>query len=152
MTNAIRIATPDDLPELARLFDAYRVFYGKPSDKTAAEAFLEARMDAGESHVLVAEDGQGGLAGFTQLYSLFSSVAMEPVLILNDLFVDENHRRNGIARQLLDAAVDHARTQGAIRLVLETGVNNSQARALYEKAGWRLIDDVVFYDIGTDKT
>jgi ribosomal protein S18 acetylase RimI-like enzyme len=152
MTNAIRNATPSDLPELARLFDAYRVFYGKPSDKAAARAFLKARMDGGESHVLVAEDGQGGLAGFTQLYPLFSSVAMKPVLILNDLFVDDNHRRNGIAHQLLDAAVTHARKQGAIRLVLETGVNNTQARALYEKAGWRLIDEVVFYDIETDKT
>ena len=150
MTNAIRIATPSDLPELARLFDAYRVFYGKASDKAAAEAFLKARMDAGESQVLVAEDGQGGLAGFTQLYPLFSSVAMERVLILNDLFVDDNHRRSGIAHQLLDAAVTHARKQGAIRLVLETGVNNSQARALYEKAGWRLIDEVVFYDIDID--
>jgi ribosomal protein S18 acetylase RimI-like enzyme len=150
MTNAIRNATPSDLPEVARLFDAYRVFYGKPSDKAAAEAFLKARLDAGESQVLVAEDGQGGLAGFTQIYPLFSSVAMAPVLILNDLFVDENHRRNGIARQLLDAAVHHAGKQGAIRLVLETGVNNSQARALYEKAGWRLIDEVVFYDIDID--
>jgi ribosomal protein S18 acetylase RimI-like enzyme len=55
---------------------------------------------------------------------------MKPVLILNDLFVDENHRRNGIAHQLLDAAVTHARKQGAIRLVLETGVNNTPISAL----------------------
>jgi len=146
----IRNATITDLSELARLFDAYRVFYGKVSDKPAAQAFLSARMTAGQSQVLVAESAQGGLAGFTQLYPSYSSVAMAPLLILNDLFVDQKHRRKGIARRLLEAAVDYGRNQGAIRLLLETGLANAQARALYEKAGWRLIDEVVFYDIEID--
>lgn len=145
----IRQATEEDLPELTRLFNDYRVFYKQPSDPAGAEAFLKERMERGESQVLVAEGELGGLAGFTQLYPMFSSVGMTAMYILNDLFVDDNHRRQGIARALLDAAVDFARQQGAAKVLLETGINNAPARALYEAAGWELITETCFYEVAT---
>lgn len=151
MTHSIRPATPKDLQELTRLFDAYRVFYGQPSDPAGAREFLETRMARGESHVLVAEGEGDGLAGFTQLYPLFSSVGMASMFLLNDLFVDENHRRKGVARSLLDAAVDFACEQGAAKLLLETGVNNTAARALYESAGWDMITETCFYEIEMER-
>lgn len=145
----VRLATQKDLSELTRLFDAYRVFYGKASDPSGAEAFLTERMERGESHVLVAEGEAGWLAGFTQLYPMFSSVGMASMFVLNDLFVDDDHRRRGIARALLDAAVEFGREQGAAKLLLETGVDNNRARTLYESAGWELLTETCFYEYET---
>jgi ribosomal protein S18 acetylase RimI-like enzyme len=131
----IRSATPDDLDEAARLFDAYRQFYGQPTDRAAGRAFLAERMAQGESVVLLAwQDGRA--VGFAQLYPLFSSVRMVPVFVLNDLYVDANARRGGVGRRLLDAAAAAARTAGGRRLMLETAVENVAARALYREAGW----------------
>lgn len=135
MTLDIRRATPADLDAVAPLFDAYRRFYGQPGDLPRARAFLAERMRSGESVVLLAErDGQA--VGFTQLFPMFSSVRTARMWVLNDLYVEADARRGGVARTLLDAAADFARKDGAVRIVLETTVDNAAARALYRDAGW----------------
>jgi GNAT superfamily N-acetyltransferase len=85
--------------------------------------------------VLLAES-QGQAVGFTQLYPSFSSVSMARVFVLNDLFVAPTARRLGVGEALLAAAADHARQLGAVRLSLNTDVQNLPAQALYESMGW----------------
>lgn len=135
MSLAVRRADEADLDRIAVLFDAYRGFYGQPSDVAGARAFLGERMRRGESILLVAVRGEAPV-GFVQLYPLFSSVRMRRVLLLNDLYVDAAERRAGVGRRLLDAAAAAARAIGAARITLETGIDNAPARALYRSAGW----------------
>jgi ribosomal protein S18 acetylase RimI-like enzyme len=137
---ATRPATPDDLDALAPLFDAYRRFYGQPGDVALAADFLHARMERGESAVLVAEaDGQ--LLGFCQLYPTWCSVAAARIFVLYDLFVDDAVRRAGVGRALMEAAQAFGRAAGAVRLDLSTAHANTRAQALYESLGWQR-DDV----------
>lgn len=131
----IRRANVDDIARAAPLFDAYRSFYGQPSDIARADAFLRERLECGESALLLAER-DGDVLGFTHLYPLFSSVRTARLWLLNDLFVADTARRQGVARALLDAASGFAREQGAAGLMLETGRDNGPARALYRAAGW----------------
>lgn len=130
-------ATLADLDAVAPLFDAYRRFYGQPSDIARARDWLQARINADESAVLLARDATGTALGFAQLYPMFSSVRTTRLWILNDLYVDAAARRRGVARALLDAAVAFARDSGAARIALETGRDNAAARALYRSAGWQ---------------
>lgn len=132
---SIRRADEADIARIARLFDAYRRFYGQPSDIARADAFLRERHARGESALLLAER-DGDAVGFTHLYPLFSSVRMARAWLLNDLFVADSARRQGVARALLDAAAEFARGEGAAGLMLETGRDNEPARALYRAAGW----------------
>lgn len=132
---AITRAGPADLDALALLFDAYRQFYGQPSDAAAARDWLRSRLRVGESMVLVARRG-ADLVGFVQLYPMFSSVRMARTWILNDLYVLPTNRRGGVARALMDAAADFARADGAATISLETTRDNQAARALYRAAGW----------------
>ena len=126
---------------VAPLFDAYRQFYGQLPDLEGARRFLSERLGRGESVIFAAvEDGPA--LGFTQLYPSFSSVSMTSIWILNDLFVAEDARRQGVGARLLRAARDHALRTGAARLVLATAVTNTTAQALYEQEGWRR--DTVF--------
>ena len=139
-TLTTRHATLDDLDALAPLFDAYRVFYEQPGDVALASAYLHARMERGESTILVAEaDGQ--LLGFCQLYPTWCSVAAARIFVLYDLFVDAGVRRGGVGRALMLAAQDFGRATGAVRLDLSTAHTNTQAQALYESLGWQR-DDV----------
>ena len=144
-TLSIRRAGPQDLDALAILFDAYRGFYGQPSDLARARDWLRTRMRVGESVVLVAER-EGGIVGFAQLYPMFSSVRTARTWILNDLFVAEAARHGGVARALLDAAVEFARASGAAGISLETTRDNASARALYRAAGWSE-DDTQWYSV-----
>lgn len=42
--------------------------------------------------------------GFTQLYPLRSSASMQPMCLLNDLFIDSNYRGQGIREALITKA------------------------------------------------
>jgi Acetyltransferases len=135
MPVTIAHASPADLDALAGLFDAYRRFYGQPSDLDAAREWLRRRLRFGESRALLARlDGEP--AGFAQLYPMFSSVRLARIWILNDLFVQPAMRRRGVARRLLDAAAGFARGDGAVGIQLETARDNEAARAAYRAAGW----------------
>jgi GNAT superfamily N-acetyltransferase len=132
----VRQAVLADLPVLAPLFDGYRRFYGRPTDVAAAQTFLRERFDHGESVIFLAH-AAGEPAGFTQLYPSFSSVSLARVFILNDLFVVPERRRTGVGSQLLRAATEHARALGAVRVSLNTDIQNTSAQAVYEARGWK---------------
>ncbi|MDH7453692.1 GNAT family N-acetyltransferase [Luteimonas composti] len=135
MHTTVAHVQPADLDALAPLFDAYRQFYGQSSDVPAARDWLRTRLRFGESRVLLARRNREAV-GFAQLYPMFSSVRMARIWILNDLFVLPATRRQGIARQLLDAAAEFAREDGAAAIQLETTRDNVAARATYRAAGW----------------
>lgn len=132
----VRQAVLSDLDDLAALFDSYRVFQGRPSDPAAARAFLRERFEHGESIVFIAFDGLAAL-GFAQLFPSFSSVALQRVFILNDLFVRASGRRKGVASALLAAVEQHARSLGAVRVTLNVARDNLPGQALYAARGWR---------------
>jgi ribosomal protein S18 acetylase RimI-like enzyme len=61
---------------------------------------------------------------------------MARIFVLNDLYVDADVRRTGVGRALLEAAHDFARSQGAVRVSLETARDNAGAQRLYESLGY----------------
>lgn len=130
----IKLATVEDVREIAPLFNAYRIFYNQQSNVIEATAFLKKRLENDESIIFVALH-EGQHVGFTQLFPTFSSVAMKKAYILNDLYVDGKFRRMGIAEQLMVAAFQYAKENNARFIALETGSSNKQAQALYEKLG-----------------
>ncbi|WP_273567206.1 GNAT family N-acetyltransferase [Maribacter halichondriae] len=122
------------LDDIAPLFDAYRIFYGQNSDVPAARIFLTERMDKRESVLFLAHH-KGIPAGFTQLYTTFSSVTLQPVYILNDLYVDVKYRKMGIGEALLEKGKTFCKSKGYKGLALETAIDNP-AQKLYERLGW----------------
>lgn len=141
----IRRATLEDLDLLVPLFDSYRQFYEQPSDPVLAREFLATRLERGESVVLLAFEADGRAAGFAQLYPTFCSVAAARIFILYDLFVRPDARRGGCGAALLRAAANFARSDGAARLELSTAPTNHAARALYQREGWRRVEEFEVY-------
>jgi GNAT superfamily N-acetyltransferase len=132
----VRQAVLSDLEELAVLFNKYREFQGQAGDLPAAQDFLRARFNHGESVIFVAHRVSEP-AGFAQLYPSYSSVSLARVFVLNDLFVHESGRRKGVASKLLEAVEDYAWSLGAVRVTLNVARNNEHGQALYEALGWR---------------
>lgn len=144
----IREATRDDLPLLGKLFDEYRQFYKLPTDIEKAGSYLRARLAAGESVVLVAEDEAGRLMGFTQLYPTWCSLLAGPVYVLYDLYVAPPARQRGVGRALLEAATERGRRDGKLRMTLSTARTNLTAQSLYEALGWVRDDEFYVYNFG----
>jgi ribosomal protein S18 acetylase RimI-like enzyme len=151
MTSAptVRRARRDDLDALVPLFDAYRRFYEQTGDIALASAFLDERLERGDSVIFVAEAEQQ-LLGFCQLYPSWCSVAAARIFVLYDLFVDDGVRRAGVGRQLMLAAQAFGRAAGAARLDLSTARTNARAQALYESLGWRRDDVFLTYSLSLE--
>lgn len=139
-------ATPFDSHQLVPLFDAYRIFYGLPSDPEAAGKFLRERISNGDSVIYLAiDDEQDKTLGFAQLYPVFSSLSMQRLWILNDLFVQPHARKQGVATGLIDQCRRLAQETGAKGLQLETATDNFTAQRLYEQTGFTRVSSVFYY-------
>lgn len=90
-------------------------------------AFLVARLDETPA-------GCGGVRRY-----------IEGVAELKRMYVAPEARRRGVARALLRALEDAARRLGYERLRLETGLRQPEAMALYEAAGYEVIDSYGYY-------
>ncbi|MBA2465833.1 MAG: ribosomal protein S18-alanine N-acetyltransferase [Nocardioides sp.] len=61
---------------------------------------------------------------------------VDDVADLHRIGVHPGHRRRGVARMLLDQAMDAAVTDGAVRLLLEVAADNDGALAFYGSVGF----------------
>ena len=140
----IELATVEQLESAAFLFDRYRVFYRQPSDLNAAIKFIGERIEQQDAVIFMATEDAKPL-GYTQLFPSWSSVSMQRVWILNDLFVLPEHRNRGIAKALMNRAKEHAVATNAVRIVLATEVTNKIGQKLYESMGYSQFDDFYHY-------
>lgn len=123
-----------NIQSVVPLFDAYRQFYKQESDEQAAQLFLEERVSNGESIIFIATIDREP-AGFVQLYPTFSSVALQRAYILNDLYVDEKFRQQGIGRKLMEKCYEYSEEKNARYITLETATDNHTAQKLYDQMG-----------------
>jgi len=119
------------------------------SANTDATAYLEARLGARESVVLIAADEAGQLLGFTQLYPTWCSLLADPVYVLYDLYVAPQARRRGVGRALLKAAAQRGQRDGKLRMTLSTAKTNADAQSVYESLGWQRDNEFYVYNLNT---
>lgn len=148
----IRVASLPDFPQLVALFEGYRAFYEKAPAPEAALQFLTERLTKGESQVYVAEDADGTLTGFVQLYPLFSSTRLQRLWLLNDLFVHPAHRGRGISVLLIEQAKQWCIQTGSAGMFLETARTNTIGNELYPRTGFTLDEEHHYYCWDTPTT
>lgn len=94
-------------------------------------------MKRKESLIYVAQN-EDQLIGFCQNYWQFSSVSMNQMVVLNDLYVIREYRNKGIGKLLIDQVKSYCTKHGYKGVQLETGFNNEPGNHLYVKEGFKL--------------
>lgn len=115
------------------LWAGYLDFYRTTLDPAVTEAAWQ-RLVApqGDLRGLVAES-RGQLVGFAHYLLHPSTWALQNYCYLEDLYVGEAARGQGLGRALITAVEMAAREAGASRLYWITHQDNSRARALYDE-------------------
>ncbi|MGV6830950.1 MAG: GNAT family N-acetyltransferase [bacterium] len=140
---SIRKADINDIPDLIPLFDAYRQFYRQQSDYVGAKSYLTDRISKKESIIFMAYNNSNAV-GFTQLFTLFSSVSMEPMFLLNDLYVEKNYRGLQIGTALINQAKELCEKLNYKGIALQTETDN-QAQKLYEHLKFKKDPDLHYF-------
>ncbi len=127
----VRLSDEEVAPLLAGLTIEYETRYGQNSEMTRARA-EEFEPPAGLFVVLM--DGPTTAAG-----GGFRRVEADTAEIKR-MWTAAQYRRRGLATRVLQALEDAARDVGYRRLVLETGLRQPEAIALYAGRGYQRFD------------
>jgi GNAT superfamily N-acetyltransferase len=144
----IRRATERDLPSLGRLgahllrthyaFDSARFMAPGPDPEGGYAWFLGTQLAEPDVAVLVAERGDA-IVGY--VYAALEPQSWqelrEPAGFVHDVVVDEASQGGGIAKALMESAIDWLRERGAPRVLLWTAPQNAPAQRVFERLGFR---------------
>jgi GNAT superfamily N-acetyltransferase len=132
----IRSVVAADFAQWLPLWDGYNAFYGR-SGPTALPAGItrstwQRFLDPAEPvHALVAER-QGRLLGLTHYLFHRSTIHIELISYLQDLYTAESARGRGIGRALIEEVATRSRAAGCARVYWLTHETNQTARRLYD--------------------
>ena len=85
------------------------------------------------------------LCGMVSLAIVPTTQAAGCFAYLDDVFVLEQHRGQGIGAELMREALNNARKSGCVRVELGTRRDNVHARRLYERLGFQELDGVRYW-------
>ena len=136
-------AGPKHIEQVGELFDLYRQFYKYESNLIESTNYIKDRIKNNESIILIAINNANKAIGFVQLYETFGSLDLGKIIILYDLYVKEDHRKNNIGRQLMIRSHEYAKKINAKRIQLSTATDNFIGQSLYESLGY--VKDIDFY-------
>jgi len=139
-------ASNEDINNVGSLFDLYRQFYSYKSDLNASIKYIEERIKNNESIIFIAVDANKTGLGFVQLYETFGSLDLGKIIVLYDLYVKEEYRKNKIGRDLMLKSYEYAKNIKAKRIQLSTATNNFIGQSLYESLGYVKDNDFYTYD------
>ena len=131
------------IEKVGELFDLYRQFYKYESNLIESTNYIKDRITNNESIIFIAINDVNETIGFVQLYETFGSLDLGKIIILYDLYVKKNHRKNNIGKQLMIKSHEYAKKIKAKRIQLSTAIDNFIGQSLYESLGY--VKDIDFY-------
>ena len=138
----IRKASPADSNALATL--AGRLWDHAPAELEPGFAAMTASKEAA---CFLASNG-GQAVGFAQCqirHDYVEGCETSPVGFLEGIFVDDGHRRSGVARSLLAACEDWARSVGCTEFASDCEIDNQDSLAWHLKAGFAEMGRTIWF-------
>ena len=132
---------------LARAMDAQalyalnREFNG---EDVAGVAEIAEALDHNANEVVVVALAGDRVIGFLCAQFLRSMCYRDPVGQISELYVQEDYRRRGAARAMMDYTQDYLAARGVKELFLLTGRDNVSARAFYESCGYAAASEQMY--------
>jgi GNAT superfamily N-acetyltransferase len=133
---ALRAATHEDVELLLVMMAALYANEGHSFDAAMAERATRKLLDSPMwGHVwIIQRDGRP--AGYVVLTFGFSLEFGGRDALLDELFIVEQYRSQGIGRQALEFVFDYCRREGIRALHLEVLLGNDKAAAIYSRFGF----------------
>ena len=139
----IRKGGPEDIPAAFNLVKELAIFEKAPEQVITSEEIYTEDAFGGDNpwfEFFVAEDESAGIVGVSIFYFGYSTWKGR-MLYLDDLVINEAHRRKGIGKMLLDRLVAYGKEKGVNQMRWQVLDWNTPAIKLYEKVGASIEDE-----------
>jgi GNAT superfamily N-acetyltransferase len=134
----VRAVASADFNEWEPLWKGYNRFYGRPDFPTGITQMTWSRFfDSYEPVYALVAERAGRLVGLAHYLLHRSTILVEPICYLQDLYTDEFARKSGVGRKLIEAVYVEAQNAGCHRVYWQTHETNMAAIALYDKVADR---------------
>ena len=130
----VRSVEKMDYLQWQSLWEKYNSFYGRNSLPAEITQLTWSRFfDTNEPVYAVVAENRGKILGIAHYLFHRSTIQVELNCYLQDLYVSEIMRGQGIARKLIEAVYENAKASGSKRVYWQTKEDNLVARKLYDK-------------------
>ncbi|WP_345232725.1 GNAT family N-acetyltransferase [Olivibacter ginsenosidimutans] len=147
----IRQATMADLAALATVFADYRSISGLAHNLEDGRTFLKERLEKKDSVIFIAIIDDE-IVGFTLLFPFFTPAGIKEIWLLNDIYIADEYRHQGVAQSLLSEAVFFSKKTNKSKVYLATKADNVNSQTLFEKFGFRRTNYVNYEFITENNT
>jgi GNAT superfamily N-acetyltransferase len=146
-----RIATPDDAETVLRFIRGLAEYEHEPDAVKATAAGLRAQMSSASPpfECLIAQDGNDPI-GFALFFRSYSTWLGQPLLFLEDFFVEEEYRGRGAGVLLIKRLAEIARERGYRRIEWRVLDWNELGHRFYRSIGAFPVDDWTVWRVEGD--
>lgn len=133
----VRTATQADIPGIVRLIQALAQHDGVPApDSHALREILQTLLHRDSTQYIVAVDDAGQVIGTMQLDFRLTTWEAATYAYIEDFFVEEQQRGQGVGSAMLHLAQQLSNHRGCVRMDLDVLKANLATRRFYERHGF----------------
>ncbi len=133
----IREADKNDFAQWKVLWDGYNAFYGRKGPTALPDTVTNMTwsrfFDGYEPMQALVAEHSGQLLGLAHFLFHRTTISIESICYLQDLFTVEDARGKGVGRALIEEVYQCAKRAGCSRVYWHTHETNATAMRLYDK-------------------
>ena len=133
----IRQADKSDFAQWKVLWDGYNAFYGRKGQTALPDTVTNMTwsrfFDGYEPMQAFVAEQSGQLLGLAHFLFHRTTISIESICYLQDLFTVEDARGKGVGRALIEEVYRYAKRAGCSRVYWQTHETNATAMRLYDK-------------------
>jgi GNAT superfamily N-acetyltransferase len=138
----VRKVRPDDYAGWEPLWDGYNAFYGRKDDTALpieiTQTTWQRFFDPAEPVFAMIAERDKQIVGLVHYLFHRSTIYLQPICYLQDLFTLPSERGRGVGRALIEAVCEQAAAAGSKRVYWHTHESNAAGRMLYDKVAQQL--------------
>ena len=143
---AIEKVTAENFDSFLKLVDKLAEYEKlTPPDQPAKTRLRKDCLSANPLYEAYIAELNGEAVAYVICLHTYSSFLALPTLYLEDIFVLENHRRQGVGQKMFDFCKTLAKSRGCGRIEFTVLTWNKSAQDFYDKNGAKRLDDWYFY-------
>jgi len=142
--HGVRLAESADSAQISNLYLTLASGEWTNSPEDLAESVEGALARPSDIMFVLRDDGDGDARGMAVIHVLPALAEGGRQIYIDDLVVAADARGQGIGARIMKAIVDVGAALDATLIFLHVRATNSEARQLYETAGFKSSEDVVY--------